>query len=59
MLVAEITFRFPLPWLPASQPPLAVRPGVAVATLNGNLVVSDNTYTLNILEDVEEKGEIT
>ena len=44
--------------LAASLTPVEIRPGVAVATLTGNLVVRDNTYTLNILED-EEEGEIT
>ena len=44
--------------LAASVTPVEIRPGVAVATLTGNLVVRDNTYTLNILED-EEEGEIT
>ena len=44
--------------LAASITPVEIRPGVAVATLTGNLVVRDNTYTLNILED-EEEGEIT
>ena len=37
---------------------MEIRPGVAVATVTGNLVVRDNTYTLNTLED-EEEGEIT
>ena len=44
--------------LAASLTPVEIRPGVAVATLTGNLVVRDNTYTLNMLED-EEEGEIT
>ena len=37
--------------------PVEIRPGVAVATVTGNLVVRDNKYTLNMLED-EEDGDI-
>ena len=44
--------------LAASLTPVEIRPGVAVATVTGNLVVRDNSYTLNPLED-EEEGEIT
>ena len=44
--------------LAGSLTPVEIRPGVAVATVTGNLVVRDNTYTLNTLED-EEEGEIT
>ena len=44
--------------LAGSLTPVEIRPGVAVATVTGNLVVKDNTYTLNTLED-EEEGEIT
>ena len=44
--------------LAASLTPVEIRPGVAVATVTGNLVVRDNKYTLNMLED-EEEGEIT
>ena len=44
--------------LASSLTPVEIRPGVAVATVTGNLVVRDNTYTLNTLED-EEEGEIT
>ena len=44
--------------LASSLVPVEVRPGVALATVSGNLVVKDNTYTLNTLED-EEDGEIT
>jgi len=38
--------------------PCEVRPGVAVATVTGNLIVKDNKYTLALLEDPEE-GEVT
>ena len=41
-----------------SLTPVEIRPGVAVATVTGNLVVRDNTFTLHMLED-EEEGEIT
>ena len=44
--------------LAASLTPVEIRSGVAVATVTGNLVVRDNSYTLNPLED-EEEGEIT
>ena len=37
--------------------PVEVRPGVAVATVTGNLIVKDNKYTLALLEDPEE-GEV-
>ena len=40
--------------LAGSLTPVEIRPGVAVATVTGNLVVRDNTYTLNTLEDEEE-----
>ena len=36
-----------------------IRPGVAVATLTGNLVVRDNSSLFNILENVEEEGKST
>ena len=38
--------------------PVEIRPGVAVATVTGNLMVRDNKYTLHVLQD-EEDGEIT
>ena len=44
--------------LAKSLTPVEIRPGVAVATVTGNLVVRDNTFTLHMLED-EEEGEIT
>ena len=44
--------------LASSLTPVEIRPGVAVATVTGNLVVRDNTFTLHMLED-EEEGEIT
>lgn len=44
--------------LAGSLTPVGIRPGVAVATVIGSLVVRDNTYTINTLED-EEEGEIT
>ena len=37
---------------------MEVRPGVALATVCGNLTVKDNSYSLTLLED-EEEGEIT
>ena len=36
---------------------LEVRPGLAVATVTGNLVVRDNKYTLTALEPEKEEGE--
>ena len=44
--------------LAKSLTPVEIRPGVAVATVTGNLVVRDNTFTLHMLED-EKEGEIT
>ena len=43
--------------LASSLTSVEIRPGVAVATVTGNLVVRDNTFTLHMLEDQEE-GEI-
>ena len=44
--------------LAESLTPIEIRPGVAVATVTGNLMVRDNKYTLHVLQD-EEDGEIT
>jgi len=44
--------------LAESLTPVEIRPGVAVATVTGNLMVRDNKYTLHVLQD-EEDGEIT
>ena len=44
--------------LAGSLTPVEIRPGVAVAAVTENMVVRDNTYTLNTLED-EKEDEIT
>ena len=44
--------------LAGSLTPVEIRPGVAVAAVTENMVVRDNTYILNTLED-EKEDEIT
>ena len=40
--------------LAGSLTPVEIRPGVAVAAVTENMVVRDNTYILNTLEDEKE-----
>ena len=44
--------------LAGSLTPVEIRPGVAVAAVTENMLVRDNTYILNTLED-EKEDEIT